>query len=97
MREVAAAAKRLHAILKVEKEFRRVEDGLTSYWSVAQHMGLTLKQEYELLGMFDERERQEYLRRYLERMLPVVEEMELMKEKIRLNGHFRNLPGFSIT
>ncbi len=96
MREVVAAVKRMHAILKVEKEFRRVEDGLTSY-EVAQHMGLTLKQEYELLGMFDERERQEYLRRYLERMLPVVEEMELMKEKIRLNGHFRNLPGFSIT
>ncbi len=96
MREVVAAVKRLHAILKVEKEFRRVEDGLTSY-EVAQHMGLTLKQEYELLGMFDERERQEYLRRYLERMLPVVEEMELMKEKIRLNGHFRNMPGFSIT
>jgi len=28
--------------------------------------------------------------------LPVVAQMELLKEKIQLNGHFKNLPGFDL-
>ena len=44
----------------------------------------------------DERERLEYLRRHLERVLPVVSQMESLKEKIQLNGHFKNLPGFEV-
>jgi len=96
MQEVMVSVKRLQAILNVDKKYRKVEEGLTSY-EVAQHIGLALKQEYELLGLFDERTRQEFLRRHLERLIPVVEEVELLKQKIKLNGHFKNLPGFLIT
>lgn len=90
---ILAGLKKLHAVLNVDKPFRKVEEGLTSY-EVAHPLGLTLQQEYELLGLFDERERQEYLRRHLEKVLPVVAEMELLKEKVKLNGHFRNVRGF---
>jgi hypothetical protein len=41
-----------------------------------------------------ERQRQEYLRRHLTKVLPMVAEMEGLKEKIKLNGHFKNLSGF---
>ncbi len=93
MRTVLAGIKKLHAVLNVDKPFRKVEDGLTSY-EVAHHLGLTLPQEYELLGLFDERKRQEYLQRHLEKVLPVVAEMEALKQKVKLNGHFKKLPGF---
>jgi uncharacterized protein len=95
MRQIVSHLKRLHAILNVEKHYRRMEEGLTSY-EVAQHMGLNLNQEYELLGLLDERARQKYLLRHLEQVLPVVEEMETLKQKIKLNGHFKDLPGFPL-
>ncbi len=95
MREVLAGVKQLHALLEVKKKFPKAGERLVSY-DVAHDAGLSLSQEYELLGMFDERERLEYLRRHLERVLPVVSQMESLKEKIQLNGHFKNLPGFEV-
>jgi hypothetical protein len=42
----------------------------------------------------DELQRQEYLKRHLTKVLPLVAEMEGLREKIKLNGHFKNLSGF---
>lgn len=95
LRAVLSGVKQLHAFLDVKKKFSRAGAGLASY-DVAHHAGLSLAQEYELLGLFDERARLEYLRRHLERVLPVVSQMESLKEKIQLNGHFKNLPGFDV-
>jgi hypothetical protein len=95
MREVLRAMKKLHAILNVKKQFPKADGQLVSY-DLAHHAGLSVKQEYELLGLFDETERQEFLRRHLERALPVVAEMESLKERIQLNGHFKHLPGFDL-
>jgi uncharacterized protein len=58
---------------------------------VAHHAGLSLEEEYELLGLLKEIQRQEYLKRHLSKVLPLIAEMEALKEKIRLNGHFKNL------
>ncbi|HVZ56656.1 MAG TPA: hypothetical protein VG870_08365, partial [Chitinophagaceae bacterium] len=58
------------------------------------HVGFSLEEEYELLGLLEERQRQEYLKRHLTRVIPLVAEMEQLKEKVKLNGHFRNLAGF---
>jgi Lon protease-like protein len=95
MREVLALVKQLHALLDVKKKFSKAGERLVSY-DVAHDAGLSLPQEYELLGLFDERERLEFLRRHLERVLPVVTQMESLKEKIHLNGHFKKLPGFEV-
>jgi hypothetical protein len=35
--------------------------------------------------------RQEYLKRHLQKVLPMLMEMEQLKKKVKLNGHFRNL------
>ena len=61
---------------------------------MAHHIGLTIKEEYELLELMDEKQRQEYLKRHLTKVLPMVAEMEGLKEKIKRNGHFKNLMGF---
>lgn len=87
------AVARLHRHLDVRKTLRPGPAGWRSF-DLAHHAGLTLAQEYELLGIPSERQRQEYLRRHLQTVLPVMAEMEALKEKIRLNGHFRQLPGF---
>jgi Lon protease-like protein len=95
MRKIVAATKKLHGLLHVKKKLPKPESKLTSY-DMAHHVGLNPEQEYALLGLFTEVERQRYLLRHLEQVLPVVAGMESLKEKIQLNGHFRNLPGFDI-
>jgi len=95
MRKIVAATKKLHGLLKVKKPLPKPAAQLTSY-DVAHHVGLNREQEYALLGLFSEAERQNYLQRHLEHVLPVVASMEALKEKIQLNGHFKNLPGFEI-
>jgi len=95
MRQLVAAVKKLHALLDVKKNFSKPKNALTSY-DLAHHAGLSLAQEYALLGLFTERERQEFLKRHLDQTLPIVTEMESLKEKIKFNGHFKNLPGFEV-
>jgi Lon protease-like protein len=95
MRAVLSAIKKLHSVLNVNKPFPKARAALTSY-KMAHLAGLSLTQEYELLGLFDERERQEYLLNHLEQVLPVVAQMESLKERIALNGHFKHLPGFDL-
>ena len=95
MRKVMKGIHDLHALLKVNKEFKKPDEEMRCY-DIAHHIGLSLKQEYELLGLFDERQRQEYLKRHLAKVIPTVAVMEQLKEKIKLNGHFKDLPGFNL-
>jgi len=95
MQAIIEAIRQLHAILKVNKDFKKPEHELWSY-DVAHHAGLSVEEEYELLGLQYELQRQEYLKQHLAKVLPVVLEMESLKDKIILNGHFKNLEGFDI-
>lgn len=95
MQKVLAGVHDLHKLLKVTKEYKKKEEELTSY-DIAHHVGLSLQQEYELLALFDEKQRQEYLKRHLAKVIPTVAVMEQLKEKIKLNGHFKDLPGFNL-
>jgi Lon protease-like protein len=93
MQKVVNAIRELHRLLKISKNFKKTDEELQSY-DVAHHAGLSLEEEYEFLGLMMELQRQEYLRRHLQKVIPVVAEMESLKEKIKLNGHFRNLSAF---
>ena len=95
MQKVIEIIGQLHNILKVDKKFIKPSTQLRSY-DVAHHAGLSLKEEYELLGLFHELQRQEYLKQHLLKVLPIVSEMESLKKKIQLNGHFKNLSGFNL-
>ena len=50
----------------------------------------------DLLQLLQELQRQEYLRQHLLKVLPVLAEMETLKDRIQLNGHFKNLSGFDL-
>ncbi len=93
MQAVVKAIRELHRILHISKDFHKPDDELSAY-DLAHHAGLSIEEEYELLGLFREEQRQEYLKRHLGKVLPVVAEMEVLKERIILNGHFKNLSSF---
>jgi len=60
-------------------------------FDVAHHIGFSTEQEYQLLATTSEQERQEMVHDHLDTILPVVLETERLKERVRLNGHFKNL------
>jgi Lon protease-like protein len=90
---VIKAIRELHRMLGITKDFRKPDDELNAY-DLAHHAGLSLEEEYEMLGLFREEQRQEYLKRHLGKVLPVIAEMEVLKERVKLNGHFKNLSSF---
>ncbi|MGV3529983.1 MAG: LON peptidase substrate-binding domain-containing protein [Flavisolibacter sp.] len=95
MRRVVNSIRELHKLLKVEKDFKKEDLDLSSY-DLAHHVGLSLEEEYELLNLMHERQRQEYLKRHLTKVLPLVVEMEELKKRVKLNGHFKNLSAFNL-
>jgi Lon protease-like protein len=90
---VLKAVRELHRMLKISKDFKKPDEELNAY-DLAHHAGLSLEEEYDLLGLFREEQRQEYLKRHLGKVLPVIMEMEVLKERVKLNGHFKNLSSF---
>jgi Lon protease-like protein len=95
MQQLVKSIKELHALLHVQKKFPK-EDLLLRAYDIAHHIGLSLEEEYEFLQLTREIQRQEYLKRHLGKILPLLGEMEALKEKIKLNGHFKHLPGFNL-
>jgi uncharacterized protein len=90
MKFVINGVKEVHRLLNISKDFKKPEAELKTY-DIAHHAGLSLEEEYEFQGLFKELHRQEYLKRHLQKVLPMLMEMETLKEKVKLNGHFRNL------
>jgi Lon protease-like protein len=93
MKEIILAIRQLHETLGIKKQFAKPDGELWSY-DVAHHAGLSLSDEYRLLCLLDEPERQAFLREHLRKKLPIALEMEALKERVKLNGHFRLTTGF---
>lgn len=87
--------RQLHGLLKIEKKFPFPDDELRAF-DIGHHIGLSLDEEYQLRELMNEKQRQEFIRRHLGRVVPTMQTMEELKERARLNGHFRPLPGHSI-
>ena len=93
MRKVMNSIVELHKLLEVDKDFKKSDEAISSY-DVAHHIGLSLQEEYDMLQLMQELQRQEYLKRYLTKVIPMVAEMENLKHKVKQNGHFKNMGGF---
>jgi uncharacterized protein len=93
LQKVVEGIRELHRLMHINKDFPRPVEELTSY-DIAHLAGLTLEEEYEVLGLLMELQRLEYLRRHLQKALPMAAGLESLREKVKLNGHFRNLGGF---
>lgn len=89
-RLIVTEVRRLYELLNVSEKFPADKEQMQSY-EIAHFVGFSPEQEYELLGLFTELHRLEYIRRHLNNIVPVIRELEEMKERIQRNGHFRNL------
>jgi Lon protease-like protein len=80
---------RLYKLLEIETDYNPAARNFS--YKVAHKVGLSIEQEYELLTIDSEAERQLFLIQHLNNVLPVVSDMERTKQRIRMNGHFKNL------
>lgn len=96
MKLVLEGIRQLHNQLNVTKQFVKPDHDLNSF-DVAHHAGLSLEEEYRLLELSQELQRQEFLKRHLAKVIPIMKHMDMLKGKIKMNGHFKNLEGFKFS
>ncbi len=80
---------RLYDLLQIEVDYNSDDENFS--YKVAHKVGLSIDQEYDVLLLESEAERQLFLIQHLNNVLPVVSDMERTKQRIRMNGHFKNL------
>jgi Lon protease-like protein len=86
--EVFAKLKKLYDLMGVVLPVER-EAEFNSY-QFAHKMGLSIEQEYELLQISRESKRLDFIDHHLKTTIRILEEVDKTKQKIELNGHFRN-------
>jgi Lon protease-like protein len=96
MQKVLQGIRDLHKLLNVSKDFKKPDAELLSF-DVAHHAGMPLEDEYRVLEYTEELHRQEFIKRHLVKVLAVMAQMDHLKAKIQLNGHFKNLEGFKFS
>ena len=87
--KIVVHLKELYRIMNIRKEIPSVADFKT--FDMGHHVGFTLEQEYELLQLTGEQERQEYMLAQLEHLIPTVRQMEDLRKRVQMNGHFKDL------
>lgn len=81
---------KLYDTLGLGNLYLELPEDFNSY-DIAHQLGLNTEQEYALLQLLSEKERQEVILLHLQQLLPILLETEKLKERVRLNGHFKNL------
>ncbi|KAA5547702.1 LON peptidase substrate-binding domain-containing protein [Adhaeribacter rhizoryzae] len=87
--KINESIRQLYSILGINKIFMKLPNNYRVF-DIAHHLGLTTEQEYQLLQCPDELSRQEMVWHHLQKILPVVLETEKLKERVKMNGHFKN-------
>lgn len=90
MKNIVTNIRTLHSLMNLSRDFKKPDEALKSY-DVAHESGLNLNEEYDLLCLLHELQRQEYLRRHLKKVLPMLAGLENLKKRAKLNGEFRSL------
>ena len=80
----------LFKLLKIAKKPPRSASTFRVY-DIAHYIGLNIDQEYALLAVPTEYERQIFALAHLTKLIPMVESMEESKERAQMNGHFKHI------
>lgn len=88
VQELLGYLRRLYQLLQTAVDFDPDQPDFS--FRIAHKIGCSLEQEYELLTIADESDRQLFLIEHLKRVTPVIADMEETKQRIRMNGHFKN-------
>lgn len=85
---VLSACKHLYELMDVP--FGPIKREVFTSFTLAHKMGMSLQQEYSLLQIPDETRRLQFVLQHLEATAKVLEELNRTRERIEMNGHFRN-------
>ena len=88
--KITESVRQLYSIMGINKIFLALPANFRIF-DIGHHLGLTIEQEYELLQCPTEISRQEYVWQHLQKILPIVLETEKLKERVKMNGHFKNI------
>ncbi len=80
----------LYTFMNINKPIPELQTPLFSFL-VGHHVGLSIEQEFQLMTLDSEEKRQDFLIDHLTELIPVVKEMETLRKKVEMNGHFKNL------
>ncbi len=80
----------LFATLNINSKILSAREQFNTY-NFAHNVGLSIEQEYEFLCLPTELERQNYILQHLKRLIPVIREMERLRMRAQLNGHFKKI------
>jgi len=88
--QITECLRQMYRILGIEKLYMNL---LPDYkiFDIAHHLGLSTEQEYELLQCENEFARQNLVLTHLQNIMPVILETERLKDRVRMNGHFKNI------
>ncbi|PIQ21533.1 MAG: peptidase [Cytophagales bacterium CG18_big_fil_WC_8_21_14_2_50_42_9] len=88
--QITECLRQMYSILGIEKLYMNLPPNYKIF-DIAHHLGLTTEQEYELLQCEHEQERQNRVLAHLQKIMPVILETERLKDRVRMNGHFKNI------
>lgn len=88
--EIRGLLQELYDHMKIEKWPKQFEGDFTTF-DIGHKVGFSRSQEYELLKIVSEMERQQYVLSHLRKMVPMIKEAEEMRKKVQMNGHFKHL------
>ena len=87
--EMVKLMDQLYEQLQISDEITYDED--TPVFALAHKVGLSIEQEYELIQIPRESERVNFLVAHLQELLPRLTQAEEIRQRIKMNGHFRQL------
>jgi Lon protease-like protein len=85
---VIEACQQLYRLM--ELTFEPVRREVFNSFTLAHKMGLSFQQEYQLLQLASEKVRLQFLLDHLRQTIRVLGQLEQTRERIEMNGHFRN-------
>lgn len=74
----------------INTEIPEGQTAVINSYQYAHKIGMSIKQEHDLLGITSEYERLEFMINHINQIIPVLDEVNRTKSIIQMNGHFRN-------
>lgn len=85
---MAKWVKELYSSLKLSENI--IPETINSF-DIGHKIGLSIEEEYQLIKIDNEYERQRFIINHLKKAVPIVKEIERTKSRIQMNGHFKHL------
>ena len=87
---IVQSLRQLHVLTGIVKNYNKPDNELNCY-DIAHHAALNINDEYALLCLLREDQRQEFLERHFKQLLPHLVDLDQLKNRIQRNGHYRKI------